>query len=159
MYFAGIELLRSHGVEQYEISNFARPGYESRHNLKYWRCEEYLGFGPAAYSCFGGERFGNSRDVRAFIEGKDILCERERIGEDDAREEYVMLGLRLSEGIGRSVYREAFGRDLDADYGAALSRYLPSGHVARTRDGYRLTPLGMYVSNTILSDVLTLAEN
>ena len=70
-----------------------------------------------------------------------------------------MLGLRLSEGISRSVYRETFGRDLDADYGAALCHYLPTGHVARTEDGYRLTPLGMYVSNAILSDVLTLAEN
>ena len=70
MYFRGIERLAAHGYRQYEISNFSKRGYESRHNLRYWNCEAFLGFGPAAYSDFGGERFGNSRDLVAYIAGK-----------------------------------------------------------------------------------------
>ncbi len=154
MYFAGIGMLAAHGYAQYEISNFAKAGYESRHNLKYWRCEDYLGFGPAAYSCIFGERFGNSRDVPAYIGGEDITAERERISNSDAMAEYVMLGLRLSRGISRAEFSERFGRTLDDLYGDALSRYVPMGLVKCTEDGYALSPEGMYLSNAILSDVL-----
>lgn len=65
IYLSTIEYLRQAGFMQYEISNFAKPGMECRHNLKYWRCEEYLGFGPAAHGYFGGARYGHSRDLKA----------------------------------------------------------------------------------------------
>lgn len=154
MYFSGIELLESHGMHLYEISNFARAGYESRHNLKYWRCEEYLGLGPAAHSYLFGERFGNSRDIRAYIGGEDICEEREAVSRADEIFEYLMLRLRLCEGIDAADFSARFSRSLDSLVGKTLSRYVASGHVRRTANGYALTPEGMYLSNTVLSDLL-----
>lgn len=153
-YLAGAELLEKHGILQYEISNFAAPGYESRHNLKYWRCEEYLGLGPAAYSDFGGRRFGNSRDLRAYLDGEDILAESESPSPDERLQEYVMLRLRLSEGLSEKAFADRFGVSFRDRFGASLTPYLQAGLVQRTENGYALTREGMLVSNTILSDLL-----
>ena len=158
MYFDGIALLASHGYAQYEISNFARAGYESRHNLKYWSCGEYLGFGPAAYSDFAGDRFGNSRDIAAYIEGRPIECERETPSEAARINEYVMLGMRLCKGVSASDFALRFGKDFEACFGARLAKYLPDGFVCRTPDGMAFTPKGFYVSNSILSDILDFSE-
>lgn len=154
MYFDGIEFLEKNGYFQYEISNFSKIGYQSRHNRKYWDCEEYIGFGPAAYSDFLGVRFGNSRDLGAYIEGRDILCEREEAAREERANEYVMLRMRLSEGVSASAYEARFGGGFEDTFGKKLARYLPHGLVCRTDDGYAFTKEGMYVSNAILSDVL-----
>ena len=158
MYFRGIEMLRTQGYAQYEISNFARSGYESRHNLKYWDCNEYLGFGVAAYSDFGGDRFGNSRDFEAYLRGESIECERETPTLDVRMNEYVMLRMRLASGLSRADFETRFGEPLDARFGAALQRYAPLGLVRRTHDGYAFTPDGWYVSNAILSEILDFSE-
>lgn len=154
MYFAGIDLLAKAGYRQYEISNFSRDGYRSRHNLKYWNCDEYLGFGPAAYSDFSGKRFGNSRDISAYVAGKDITEEIDVPSACDRKNEFVMLSMRLSDGIDCREYQRRFGSSFDTDFGQALSRYEKGGFVRKTEHGYAFTPEGMYVSNTILSDVL-----
>lgn len=156
MYLAGAELLESRGYAQYEISNFARPGRASRHNLRYWNAEEFLGFGPAAYSDFGGARFGYVRDLVAYIEGREAFESFERPSSDERREEYVMLRLRLAEGIDLSKVEERFGTSAAATYAERLSRYLPLRLVRRTPKGFALTREGMYVSNAILSEVLDL---
>lgn len=85
MYRLCTDKLAAAGYAKYEISNFAKPGRECRHNLRYWQEEEYLGFGVAAHSCFGGERFGNSRDLAAFLAGEDITAERHRVGGEERR--------------------------------------------------------------------------
>ena len=154
MYFAGIEALEAHGVLQYEISNFAKPGYESRHNLKYWSCEEYLGFGPSAYSDFAGERFGNSRDVMAYIDGKEITAERERPDREERIKEYLMLRLRLSKGVESVALRERFGISLEDICGKTVQRHLDFGLLQKTDTGYAFTREGFYVSNTLLSELL-----
>ena len=154
MYLDGIRYLASRGLAQYEISNFARGGYESRHNLKYWNCEEYLGFGVAAHSDFGGARFGNSRDLPAFLAGGAIEEERETPSERERANEYVMLRMRLRNGVSASAFDERFGGGFEASFGAALQKYLPMGLVERRGDGYAFTPEGMYVSNAILSEIL-----
>lgn len=154
MYFDGIRYLASRGLAQYEISNFARTGYRSRHNLKYWCCEEYLGFGPAAYSDFDCARFGNTRDVFAYIEGKTILAEHEVPSFAERINEYVMLRMRLRDGISRAAFEERFQRSFDETFGRALKKFVPMGLVERTSDGYAFTPEGMYVSNAVLSDIL-----
>lgn len=153
MYFDGIEYLESKGIVQYEISNFAHKGYESRHNLKYWNCDEFLGFGPAAYSDFGGARFGNRSDVYAYIEGGDACYEREAPNAKERANEYVMLRMRLCKGISRAAFEERFETDFSA-FASALEGYVPMGLVRRTEDGYAFTPAGMYVSNAILSEIL-----
>lgn len=154
MYFEGAALLEQLGYRQYEISNFARPGYESRHNLKYWNCEEYLGFGPAAYSDFGGKRFGNSRDLSAYLGGKSILAESEAPSPRERAEEYVMLRLRLADGVNCAAFADRFGFDFDSKFAVTLAKYEPAGLVRHTEQGWALTREGFYVSNTILSELL-----
>jgi len=154
MYLEGIEYLAAQGYAQYEISNFARAGYESRHNLKYWECEEYLGFGPAAYSFFGGDRFGNARNIEGYIEGEDIECERERITPHEGANEYVMLGMRTARGVSVAAFDARYPQSFRETFAPRLEKYIPMGLVKRTADGYAFTPEGMYVSNGVLSDVL-----
>jgi oxygen-independent coproporphyrinogen-3 oxidase len=154
MYLSGIELLASRGYAQYEISNFARRGCESRHNLRYWNTEEFLGFGPSAYSDFGGARFGNSRDLLAYTEGRDCTAEYESISREERKNEYVMLRMRLAKGLSAAAYEERFGEPLSESYGRRLEAYLSTGLVKRMGDGYAFTPEGMYVSNAILSEIL-----
>ncbi len=154
MYFEGALLLEAAGYRQYEISNFARAGYESRHNLKYWNCEEYLGFGVAAYSDFGGARFGNGRSVDAYIKGENVEIEREYPSENDRINEYVMLRMRLREGVREDTFRRRFGRSFLPLFGAQLSAYEKSGLVCLDDGGAALTREGMYVSNAILSEIL-----
>ena len=154
MYFDGIAYLASQGYAQYEISNFAKTGYESRHNLKYWNCEPYLGFGPAAYSDFGGVRFGNSRDLDTYIECRDICIDSEMPSPRDRMNEYVMLRMRLAPGVDEVDFEERFGMSFEKTFGKQLQAYESGGFVKKTADGWAFTPEGMYVSNTILSEIL-----
>lgn len=154
MYFEGIDLLARYGMRQYEISNFAKEGYESRHNLKYWNCDEYLGFGVAAHSDFCGVRFGNSRDLAAYIEGREILEEQSNISLEERKNEYVMLRMRLAEGVLASEFERRFGESFWETFGARLKKYEASGLVKVTEEGSAFAPRGMYVSNAILSDIL-----
>ena len=154
MYFRGAELLWEHRYAQYEISNFARRGYESRHNLKYWNCDEYLGFGVAAYSDFHGDRFGNSRDLAAYIEGRPIECERETPSPATRMNEYVMLRMRLCEGISSSAFEARFGCSFAKAFGDRLSGYEAQGLIRTCGDAVAFTREGFYLSNAILSEVL-----
>ena len=157
MYLEGIEFLSQKGYAQYEISNFAKLGYESRHNLKYWNCDEYLGFGVAAYSDFGGERFGNSRDIEAYIRGRDITEERGTPDQNERINEYVMLRFRLCEGLDVSAFESRFGISFEETYGKKLAPFLSAGLVRREGGRYFLSREGMLVSNTILSEILDFA--
>lgn len=151
MYLTMVAFLREHGLLQYEISNFARAGYESRHNLKYWTMREYLGFGPAAYSDFGGVRFGNSRDLDGYLAGRDITAERERPTPLTRESERVMLGMRLCRGMDAAA--------LGGRRCAMLEQNIPAGLVEREVGRYRLTPEGMLVSNAILSPMVDFSED
>ena len=154
MYLEGIEFLAQNGYTQYEISNFARPGYESRHNLKYWNCDEYLGFGVAAHSDFGGVRFGNSRDIEAYIKGKDITEEKGTPNAVERANEYVMLRFRLCQGLDASVFEERFGISFEGTYGKKLAPFVRSGLVCKEGERYFFSRQGLLVSNTILSEIL-----
>lgn len=158
MYFAGIELLDSKGYKQYEISNFARCGYESRHNLKYWNCEEFLGVGLTAYSDFGGARFGNSEDLDAYLTGGSIEALREYPTASQRKNEYVMLRLRLCDGVDANDFARRFGEDFEETFGSRLARYVCHGLTEKTSVGWRLTPKGFYVSNAVLSEILDFSE-
>ncbi len=152
MYSIVGERLERAGYKKYEISNFAREGFESRHNLRYWRGLEYLGFGVAAHSYFDNQRFGNSPDVDAFVRGEDIIEEREVITPDERRREFVMLGLRLTEGISLAEYGSRFGKSFDADF--FTEKFVSEGFMAKKDDRIALTEKGLLVSNSILSALL-----
>lgn len=140
-YLAAVERLRGAGYEQYEISNFARPGRESRHNLKYWTLGEYLGFGPGAHSDFGGRRFGLERDLDAFLAGKTVYSENAAVPPAERAAERIMLGLRTAEGVPAELVSGAE---------ALLSECAAHGMAERAGDRWRLTPRGFLVSNAVI---------
>ena len=158
MYLNMVACLNDAGLCQYEISNFARTGYESRHNLKYWSMDPYLGFGPAAYSDFEGVRFGNGRDVEAYIRGEEIVSDMETPSADERMNEYVMLRMRLADGISLSELGTRFGEEAACRIRTSLEKYMPGGFVRATADGFAFTPKGFLVSNTILSEILDFGE-
>lgn len=146
--------LRGAGYEHYEISNYARPGYRSRHNLHTWQCRDYLGLGVAAHSCMNGVRFGQSRDMEGFLRGEDITEFREELTLADREAEYIMLALRLSDGVDEGEFAFRFGRDFWHTYGDFCIPYIDGGFLCREGGRVFLTERGFPVSNAILSDLL-----
>ena len=153
MYELCSSYLAEKGYDRYEISNFAREGRESRHNLRYWECKEYLGFGAAAHSYFGGERFAFSPDIKAFANGEFLLSERDKIDKREEMLEFVMLGMRLSRGISTSEFRARFGADVLEVY-PRFYEFLRSSHVLLEGGRLRFSESGVFVSSYILSEIL-----
>ena len=149
MYLWTVDYLKKHGYEQYEISNFAQPGYESRHNLKYWTLGEYAGFGPGAHSDMGGVRFAYERNLDAYIAGDLHLSELEEIPPLDRDLEYIMLSLRTTRGIDSGYFERQF-RQKFQPMEELLVQYEAHGFAVRTEKGWCLTPRGFFVSNTII---------
>ena len=158
MYLAAVEILKSHGFRQYEISNFARKGLYSRHNMKYWTGGEYLGFGPSASSDFAGKRFMLVASLPAYIKGiKEkgaIIDEVQEIPMRERAGEYLMMRLRTTTGVNAEDYERMFLLPF-----APLLEVLESnrrlGYAVRTEDNrWHLTPKGFLISNTIISDLL-----
>ena len=158
MYLSAVEMLKSRGYRHYEISNFARKGLYSRHNMKYWNGGEYLGFGPSASSDFAGKRFVLARDLLTYIQGirtgGEVMEDVQDIPLRERAGEYLMLRLRTSVGIGQEEYERMFLLPftplLDVLY-----RYRDLGYVTRTEEGHwAMTPKGYLLSNSIISDLL-----
>ena len=145
MYLDAAEALAAQGYAQYEISNFSRPGFASRHNLKYWTLGEYLGFGPGAHSDFGGRRFAVARDLDAFLRGGAPLSEDAAPSPRERAAERVMLGLRLTRGLPASELSRAE---------AVLNACAAHGLAELRAESWRLTPKGFLVSNEIILRVL-----
>lgn len=149
MYLFAVEYLRQHGYEQYEISNFAKPGYESRHNLKYWMLDEYAGFGPGAHSDFGGVRYGYMRDLDSYLAGELRLAESEAIPPMERDMEYIMLRLRTRFGLNPREFENRF-RERFAPLETLLQTYRDHGLACWEEDHWYLTPKGYLVSNQII---------
>lgn len=152
-YLLTCETLKKIGLFQYEISNFARPGRESKHNLKYWERVPYLGFGPSAHSFDGTKRFYYSRSLSDYLAhpGKHLLTEEERV---DPLEEYVLLGLRLSKGISISYLENQFGIDPKPVLLWAKP-YLSHNLIKICNNRLFCTPEGFLLSNTIIASLLS----
>ncbi len=150
MYLHTSERLRKEGFVHYEISNFALDGFHSRHNTKYWQCEEYIGIGPSAHSCYKGKRFYYSRSFNDFISGKEPVSD----GKGGDEEEYIMLSLRLREGLDGKKFRERYGRDLDKSVFEKAKKYKKTGLVNIKGERISLTVEGFLLSNGIISDLL-----
>jgi len=149
MYELMIETLEVAGYRQYEISNFARPGLESRHNTKYWRMDPVYGFGVSAHSFDGSQRYANDRDTNSFVDKIGEIGNAEVYRESvDQASESVFLGLRLNEGVNFDEHRSRFGVDL-TDKIAALES---NGLVECVNDRVRLTRRGMLFSNEVFSE-------
>ena len=212
MYHYAVEALAAKGYRQYEISNFAVPGYECRHNLIYWKAREYAGFGAGAHSYLNSVRFSNAVGIEEYIKavadvyrrgeyiapaahlinGPDEVCgqsgvygvsdasgavrtgsagtfpgncglhqEFDVIGLSEAMSEYMILGLRLNEGISSAEFRERFGADLKEIYGDKLDKLVKRGLIAAdmANEGehtskYRLTSLGSDIANSVFIEFI-----
>jgi oxygen-independent coproporphyrinogen-3 oxidase len=162
---------RAAGVQQYEISNFARPGHHSRHNLKYWQRQPYLGFGLDAHSMLptdaGAVRFANTSDLDEYLgnaaptpfrllesTSNTVAPEFDIIGRDEAFEESLFLGLRLNEGVDLNHLRNQFGDAMLDDAMPALLEVRDAGLLELSSDCMRLTPHGRLVSNEVFNRLL-----
>ena len=136
MYLSSVHTMESAGYTQYEISNFAKDGMECRHNLKYWHLDEYLGFGPAAYSFFDGKMFSYARDVERFIMNATdlrLLFDEYTVpSEKELAAEYVMVGFRLRRGIDVADYAARFGDDFDARYAKKMKPFIDRRYIVKT---------------------------
>ena len=158
MYLAAVEMLRSRGYRHYEISNFARKGLYSRHNMKYWTGGQYLGFGPSASSDFAGKRFILSRDLQSYINGirggGEVMEDVQDIPLRERAGEYLMLRLRTHNGIASDEYERKFLLPF-APLQEVLGKYSSLGYTDVNDEGrWHLTAKGYLISNTIISDLL-----
>ena len=149
MYLKAVEMLDSLGYKQYEISNFAKQGYESRHNTNYWRCGEYIGIGPSAHSFFEGKRFFYSRSMDDFNNNKLSF---EGTGGDE--EEFIMLSLRLKSGLNYSEFEEKFGYTPPSYIIKKAKEYEKYGYTNVTDKSISFKPKGFLVSNSIISELI-----
>lgn len=150
LYLQMCEILEKGGIMQYEISNFAKSGFESRHNLKYWHCEEYLGLGPSAHSFIDGKRFYFDRDFQSFMNGDFPI--QDGLGGDFT--EYAMLNLRLTEGLNEDKVINRFGHSIPDEIYEKSKIFIDNGYMQKTGNSLSLTRKGFLISNTILSEIL-----
>ncbi|MGQ0760543.1 MAG: coproporphyrinogen-III oxidase family protein [Acidobacteriota bacterium] len=156
MYALMIERVCAAGYEHYEISNFCLPGFEARHNTKYWSGAPYYGFGNSAHSYDGARRrWANERDAAkyvALVERSDsVIVERTELTEEDARSEAIFLGLRLMRGIDLKTYRVRFGTDLREQFNGELDRLQAAGLIAIEEERLKLTARGALLSNEVFA--------
>lgn len=149
-YLYAVERLAQAGYAQYEISNFARPGYEGRHNTLYWDCEDYLGLGPAAHSCMEGRRFYYPNDTSAFVAGESSPIPDGGCGAED----YLMLQLRLRRGLRLAEYYARGGVPFTPAQLAFIRQLCTHDYARFDGETLALTPAGLLVQNSILVQLL-----
>lgn len=159
MYHLTKELMHAQGYGRYEISNYARPGYECRHNIGYWNGTEYLGLGLGASSYTFGFRYHNTTDFKEYLslnlrEGGAAARDIQELSLEDRMEEFMFLGLRMMQGVSGSEFLERFGQNMWNVYGDVLPRLQEQGLIEVDAPWVRLTELGIDVSNVVLSEFL-----
>lgn len=167
MYYYTKEFLERTGYKRYEISNYAKDGYECRHNIGYWKRVEYLGFGIGAASLFKGERFSNTSDINRYIhilENKDVMNadeiwealneNTESLTQNDEMEEFMFLGLRMTDGVSKAEFKDQFGKNIDTVYGEILEKLEKQELICSSDDIIKLTDKGIDISNIVLANFL-----
>ena len=150
-YFHAIHRLREHGFNQYEISNFTRH-HPSMHNLTYWHYEDYRGVGPGAVSLISGQRIENTKNLMDYFAGK-FHAAIETLSDQDQRDEFLLMGLRVREGIALSRYFDRYQRDLMSDYPKAMT-LIDQGLLELQNDHLRATDRGYPLLLTLLGELL-----
>ena len=153
MYERTKEVLSAAGYDRYEISNYAKKGKECRHNLKYWRREDYLGVGLGAASCMGHRRFCNESSLKNYKDrihnGQIPTAESEELTKEDEMAEFMYLGLRCMKGISTESFEQIFQEDFDARYGDTVKELVSQGLLEKHDDWIRLTLQGINLSNRV----------
>lgn len=160
------ELLKEYGYEQYEISNYAKPGMECKHNIRYWQCEEYIGFGVAAASYFNGVRRKNTENTDRYLKYMQnaavhfnpdmdaLYCEKEILTQADMISEFMFMGLRMNKGISKEEFCRRFGCTPEAKFGEMIAKHTQNGLLQNKDDYIRLTDKGRDICNYIMADFL-----
>ena len=158
MYEDTAEILRKYGFHQYEISNYARDSFECRHNKGYWQRTEYLGIGLGAASLFQGRRFDNTCDMAKYLsdstDPEKIREDVVELTENNKIEEFMFLGLRMTEGISERQFERNFGCGIEDIYGSVLAKYKEMDLLEHAGEFWRFTRKGIHVSNPVLADFL-----
>lgn len=142
--------LKEHGFLQYEISNFAKKGYECKHNLKYWDCDEYIGLGTAAHSYYCGSRYFNTEALDCYLDGNKRSYER--LTDEDKIKEFVIMGFRKTEGISKKKFFERFHLNFHEIYGTQTQKFKNMKLMEENEEFIRLSHEGISVSNAILCE-------
>ncbi|MDD5900576.1 MAG: radical SAM family heme chaperone HemW [Lachnospiraceae bacterium] len=158
MYEVTGKLLEEAGYERYEISNYAKTGFESRHNSSYWKGTEYLGFGLGASSLMSNARFHNTTEMEEYLAGAAELFpireDIERLVQKEQMEEFMFLGLRMCRGIEKAEFKRRFKCEIETVYGDVMKRLTAQGVLAEAEGRVYLTPRGIDVSNVVLAEFL-----
>lgn len=154
MYEKTEEILKLHGYRRYEISNYAKEGYECRHNVGYWVRENYAGFGLGAASMIENQRFSGETDLKKYLENPLAEREAEVLSLEEQMEEFMFLGLRLIKGVEEAVFKETFGKSIDDVYGEVLQKHCKEGLLIRERGRVFLSTRGLDVSNYVMADFI-----
>ena len=160
MYHSTIDILKNYGYERYEISNYAKPGYESKHNIGYWTGEEYLGFGIGASSYVYGRRFHVEKDIKKYLDinmKRDIMPLYQNIHElstKEKMEEFMFLGLRLTKGVLVTDFYDRFGMELIDVFEKPIQKNISFGLLKYENLYLRLTDKGLDLSNRVMGDFL-----
>ena len=158
MYHMLIDRFEQAGYSQYEISNFSKPGYESKHNLIYWENAPYLGLGLSAHSKMNHVRFANTSSlthyVKSLSENQKAIIDREEIGPDEDLFETIILGLRLNKGISKAEISSKYRIDFNNKYGPVLDKLVKLNLIENTEDHLRLTLKGIDLSNRVFVEFM-----
>jgi oxygen-independent coproporphyrinogen III oxidase len=154
MYEYTMEFLAGHGYKQYEISNYSKPGYECRHNLKYWQLEEYISFGPSASSYIGDQRWTNVKNIGKYIElvesGKEAYDFIETIDKDTSITEHIFLGLR-SKGVNYAEFQKRYNINFHEKYSSPIELLIKNGWATTSKEKLTLTRKGYAVCDEIVA--------
>ena len=164
MYETTRKLMHEHGYERYEISNYAKAGYECKHNCTYWLRGDYIGIGNGAASLIRNQRFHNENDLKTYTElaGKMVDSEyHENLKRDveildvkSQMEEFMFLGLRMMQGVSIDKFKEVFGKDLFEVYGSVITTFIEQGMLEEKNCHIALTEHGIDISNSVMSEFL-----
>ena len=158
MYEDVAAVLKEYGYHQYEISNYAKAGYECRHNEGYWQRKDYLGLGLGAASLLGMERFSNTSDMQEYLKNSSvpekIRKNRELLTREDEMAEFMFLGLRMTQGVSKKEFQEYFGTAIENIYGEVLKKYKKQGLLLEESGRIFLSREGIHVSNAVMAEFL-----
>ncbi|MBC1888448.1 oxygen-independent coproporphyrinogen III oxidase [Listeria booriae] len=158
MYEKLMSTMEKHGRKQYEISNFAKPGYESRHNIVYWSNEHYFGFGAGAHGYIGETRYANYGPLKKYMQplqnGDLPTFQQKELSLKEKMEEEMFLGLRKVAGVDKAHFQTKFGQSLDATFANAIDKTIEKGWLESTPESVRLTRRGRFLGNNVFQEFL-----
>ncbi len=154
MYEYACEFLKENGYEQYEISNFSKVGMESRHNIKYWECREYIGIGIATASYYNGARYKNTDCIGEYIKGGSKKEEYQTLTIKNKIEEFMMMGLRMTKGVSKKEFESRFKMEIGDIYKEEIERFKKSDLLIEDGDRIYLSRRGIHLSNSVMCEFL-----